>query len=129
MRRILPIVILISLLAITWDKPGASQGIYMTPLEGQSFKAVVRYDECIAPYITAAKTRTLSDREVELFGWHCPNELRDAAIKRERYFSTLPSRYDDRLSLWAPTRRGRVKLHERELATSFYCEFRLCERA
>lgn len=128
MRRILPAVMLIPLLAITWDKPGASQGIYMTPLEGQSFKALARYHECMAPYIRAAKTQRLSDNDVDLFGWHCPTELRDAAIKRERYFSSKPSTEIDRI-LMAPTRRERVRLHEKELAGSFYCSFRVCERA
>jgi hypothetical protein len=47
MRHALPCVLLLALLAITWDKPGDSQGIYMTPLEGQSFKALVRYHECM----------------------------------------------------------------------------------
>jgi hypothetical protein len=100
----------------------------MTPLEGQSFKALVRYHECMAPYIRAAKTQRLSDNDVDLFGWHCPTELQDAAIKRERYFSSKPSTEIDGI-LMAPTRRERVKLHERELAGSFYCDFRLCERA
>lgn len=127
MRRILPTVMLIPLLAITWDKPGAPQGIYMTPLEGQSFKALVRYHECMAPYIRASKVQHLSDNDVDLFGWHCPTELRDAAIKRERYFSSKPDIKQDRMFI-APTRRERVKLHERELAGSFYCRFRFCER-
>jgi len=127
MRRILPAVMLIPLLAITWDKPGASQGIYMTPLEGQSFKALVCYHDCMAPYITAAKKQRLSDNDVDLFGWHCPTELKDAAIKRERYFSTKPGAEQDRM-LIAPTRGERVKLHERELARSFYCDLRACYR-
>jgi len=125
MRRVLPTVMLIPLLAITWDKPGALQGVYMTPLEGQSFKALVRYDECMAPYIRAANKQRLSDNEVDLFDWHCPTELRDAAINRERYFSSKPSTEIDRI-LIAPTRHERVKPHERELARSFYCSFRFC---
>ena len=128
MRRILYTVMLMPLLAITWDKPGASQGIYMTPLEGQSFKALVRYHECMAPYIRAAKKQRLSDNDVGLFGWHCPTELRDAAKKRERYFASKPDAERDRM-LMAPTRRERVKLHERELAGSFYCDFRACYRS
>lgn len=127
MRRILPTVMLIPLLAITWDKPGASQGIYMPPLEGQSFKALVRYHECMAPYIGAAKSQHLSDKEVNLFGWHCPTELRDAATKREQYFSSKPYVEQDRMLL-APTRRERVNLHERELLGSFYCDLRTCHR-
>lgn len=128
MRRILPAVMLMSLLAITWDKPGASQGIYMTPLEGQSFKALVRYHDCMAPYITAAKKQHLSNNDVDSFGWHCPNELRDAAVKRERYFSSKPDAELDRM-LIAPTRSERVKLQEKELAGSFYCDFRSCYRS
>lgn len=128
MPRILPTAMLIPLLAITWDKPGAPQGIYMTPLEGQSFKALVRYHECMAPYIRAAKTQRLSDSDVDFFGWHCPTELRDAAIKRERYFSSKLDSEQDR-TLTAPNHSERVKLYERELAGSFYCSFRVCERA
>lgn len=99
----------------------------MTPLEGQSFNALVRYHECMAPYITASKKQRLSDEDVGLFGWRCPTELRDAAVKRERYFSSKRDTEQD-LMLIAPTRRERVKLHERELARSFYCDFSTCYR-
>ena len=93
--------------------------------ERASERALLRYFTCMGPFVKIAKTgRPLSEEQIASFGYRCRPELEDAARKREIYFSEeLKVRDRD---LWAPTQAQRIRLHEKELAGAFWCDFRRC---
>lgn len=128
MYRRLLLPLFIALLPTACGKAEKPELATMKPLERESYLALYRYYECMKPYVRSVKGKpNLTDRQIARFGWHCPSELRDAATKRERYFSSEPVGTKDDAGLVASSRLERVKLHERDLAGTFYCDLRHCQ--
>ena len=99
----------------------------MTELEKASYLALGRYFHCMAPFVAKAKSGPrLSDDQVNALGYRCLPQLQDAARKREHYFTAEPKPGDGESSLSAPTPAARIRLHEKDLAASFWCDFRRC---
>lgn len=101
----------------------------MGALEKASYMALRRYDACMRQVIKRTKAGpALSDDAVNALGYQCRKELRDAAVKREHYWSAENRiQRDDRL-YFAPTREARIALQESDLATYAWCDFRKCPR-
>ena len=87
--------------------------------------ALRRYFACMEPIVAKAKVGPpLSEQQIAVFGYHCRPQLEDAARKRELYFSQDPKRHDP--ELWAAVRADRIRLHEKDLAGAFWCDFHQC---
>lgn len=99
----------------------------MSEREKDSYRAIDRYFTCMGPFVKRAKAGPpLTDDQVNDFGYRCLPELQDAARKRERFFTAKP-RDPASLNLFsAPTRAARIRLHEKDLAAVFWCDFRVC---
>lgn len=99
----------------------------MSGRELDSFRAITHYYSCMAPLIKIAKAGPkLADDQVNNLGYKCRPELEEAARKRELYFAAKPLIDGTPNELYAPTQTERVKLHEKDLAGAFWCDFRTC---
>jgi hypothetical protein len=99
----------------------------MTQAERASFLAILRYMDCLRPLAEQAKAGPpLTDAQLERLGYRCRPELRDAATKREHYWSAERGIAPDDALFYAPTRAERIILQERELAGMAWCDVRRC---
>jgi hypothetical protein len=121
----LPIVFCLLLLGCQqFDTPEMAR---MSEREKDSYRALGRYFTCMERFVKRAKAGPpLTDDQVNGFGYRCLPELQDAARKRERYFTAEPRDPDTGNFFSAPTRAARIKLHEKDLAAVFWCDFRVC---
>ncbi|WP_156357796.1 hypothetical protein [Sphingomonas sp. Leaf62] len=100
---------------------------HMLEPEKTSYMAVGRYLTCLNAHVKSAQAgHKLSDAEVEKLGYRCKKELREAAIKRDRYWSSEGRVKEGDILFYAPTRVERIALQERDLASTAWCELREC---